>query len=446
MAKKQAYKYQCRECGQKSVKWEGRCSQCAAWNSYEELQSTTSQTQITGQNLSTQKLTYKTKKGNLRLSTKIDGIDNMLGGGLVRGSVLLIAGEPGIGKSTLLMQVAANIAADKHVLYISGEESITQVSARAKRLKVSDKSKMALADSTSAEDVATTIESALYEVVIVDSIQTMTSENSNSSAGSVSQVSSVGQLLIRTAKRSSTTLILVGHVTKEGSIAGPKVLEHLVDVVVSIDGDRYSTLRMVRSRKNRYGPTDEMQLMEMKDVGLEIVASPSHELLKERQPSDGSVVLAALEGRQPIMVEVQALVSPTSFGYPKRAAAGFDINRLNLLVAMLNRRTKLNLSSQDIYVNIVGGFKLNDPGADLAVCMAIATAAKGMQLKNDAAVFGETGLSGEIRHVPGVDARIKEAVNMGFKRIIGPSSTKSKTKQFVGYRNLRDTLNANLSK
>jgi len=447
MAKgKLAYKYECKECGLKTVKWEGRCSQCESWNSFTEMQRSTTFNISSGQTLVADKLTYKSKQYNKRIATGIVGFDIILGGGLVQGGVALIAGEPGIGKSTLLMQLASNIADKSSVLYISGEESISQVTSRAKRLKVSASSDLSLIDSTSVEDVTSTIQDAKFAVVIIDSIQTMISESSTSSAGSVSQVSLAGQLLIRAAKKTNTTLILVGHVTKEGSIAGPKVLEHLVDVVVSIDGDRYSSLRMVRSRKNRYGPTDDLLLMDMTETGLIEVASPSEELLKERQISDGSVVLAALEGRQPLLVEVQALVSPTSFGYPKRTAVGFDINRLNLLIAMLGRRTKLSLSSHDIYLNIVGGFKLSDPGADLAVCMAIATASKGMQLKNDAVVFGEVGLSGEIRHVAGADNRIKEALSLGFKRVLGPGSTRTKSKEFSGYRNVKDALNQNLSK
>lgn len=352
-------------------------------------------------------------------------IDEVLGGGVVPGSVTLIAGQPGIGKSTLLLQLAEAAAKSQKVLYVSGEESAEQVSLRGQRLGV-DSTDLQLATSTSANDIAATIAENNYGLVIVDSIQTIATAEITGVPGSVSQVTNSTQLLSTAAKQSGTALILVGHVTKEGSIAGPKVLEHVVDVVLQLEGDRYGGFRILRGIKNRFGSTNEAAILEMVERGLQVVANPSAALLSERQVSDGSIVLATLEGSRPILVEVQALVNTTAFGYPKRAASGFDLNRLNLLVAMLEKRTKLKLSDKDIYINIVGGMKITEPAADLAVCMAIASAAKGMKLKEDAVVFGEVGLSGEVRHVAWLDKRLSEIKKLGFASAIGPKARGSK--------------------
>ena len=286
-----------------------------------------------------------------------------------------------------------------------------------------------------------------YRVVIVDSIQTIAANAIASAAGSVSQITNSTQLISYAAKQAGTALILVGHVTKEGSIAGPKVLEHVVDVVLQLEGDRYGGFKVLRAVKNRYGSTNEAAILEMKDDGLMPVENPSAALLAERQVSDGSVVLATMEGTRPLLVEVQALVNRTSYGYPKRTASGLDINRLNLLIAMLERRTKLNLADHDIYVNVVGGIRISEPAADLAVVMAIASAAKGMQLKSNAVVFGEVGLSGEIRHVPYADKRIAEAKKLGFDAAIGPvSSALKKEKNYYGIKDVRSALNTFLEK
>jgi DNA repair protein RadA/Sms len=369
--------------------------------------------------LKTVTLNNKIAKPSKRLSMGVKDIDEVLGGGIVPGSVVLIAGQPGIGKSTLLLQLAHNAAQNAKVLYVSGEESPEQVSLRGERLKTAHEN-LKLASSTSANDIAATIASSKFDLVIVDSIQTVAAEEIAGVPGSISQVTNSTQLLTVAAKNTKTALILVGHVTKEGSIAGPKVLEHAVDVVLQLEGDRYGGFRILRCIKNRFGSTNEAAILEMIDSGLKIVDNPSAALLAERQQSDGSIVLATLEGTRPILVEVQALVNTTSYGYPKRAAAGIDLNRLNLLVAMLERRTKLKLADKDIYINIVGGVKITEPAADLAICMAIASASKGMQLKTDAVVFGEVGLSGEIRHVPWIDKRLNEAKKLGFKLAIGP--------------------------
>ena len=352
-------------------------------------------------------------------------VDMVLGGGLVPGGVVLIAGQPGIGKSTLLLQVANNIAASKKVLYVSGEESEHQVGMRAARLSA-NASKLQIANSNLADDIAATIRGGEFDLIVVDSIQTMVVSGVNTAAGSVSQITNSTNILLQAAKQSDTALIIVGHVTKEGTIAGPKLLEHIVDVVLQLEGDAFGGFKVLRAVKNRFGPTSEAAIMEMDEQGLKPVLNPSQALLQERQITDGSVVLATLEGSRPLLVEVQALVNKTAFGYPKRAASGFDLNRVNLLIAMLERRTKLKLSEMDIYINIVGGIRLNDPAADLAICMAIGSAAKGLQLKKNAVVFGEIGLSGEVRHVPFIEKRAAEAEKLGFDVAIGPRVRGSK--------------------
>ena len=382
-----------------------------------------------------------------RLMTGMDEVDSVLGGGIVIGSVNLIAGQPGIGKSTLLLQLANAVAAKHSVLYVSGEESGHQVGLRAERLGVSDVSKLQLATSTSADDIAVTVASNAYELVIVDSIQTVSVAAIGSAAGSVAQITNSTQLILNAAKQSNTAVILVGHVTKEGAIAGPKVLEHVVDVVLQLEGDRYGGFKVLRATKNRFGPTSEAGIFEMIEEGLHPVKNPSAALLAERQVSDGSVVLATLEGTRPLLVEVQALVNKTSYGYPKRAASGIDLNRVNLLVAMLERRTKLSLADQDIYINIVGGMKITEPAADLAICMAIGSAAKGLQLKANTVVFGEIGLSGEVRHVPFIEKRVAEAKKLGFDSAIGPIQKLQQKDSFLhGVRDVRDALNQFLEK
>lgn len=380
-------------------------------------------------------------KDQRRLQTGVDDVDTVLGGGIVVGSVNLIAGQPGIGKSTLLLQLADAVAKKHKVLYVSGEESGHQVGMRAQRLGVGSKI-LELATSTSADDIAATVATDKFDLVVVDSIQTVAASGVSSAAGSVSQITNSTQLILNAAKKSSTAVVLVGHVTKEGSIAGPKVLEHVVDVVLQLEGDRYGGFKVLRATKNRFGPTTEAGIFEMDQDGLKPVANPSAALLAERQVSDGSIVLATMEGTRPLLVEVQALVNKTSYGYPKRAASGIDLNRVNLLVAMLERRTKLSLTDQDIYVNIVGGMKITEPAADLAVCMAIGSAAKGLQLKANAVVFGEVGLSGEVRHVPFIDKRVAEAKKLGFEAAIGPVQKSGKKISFLrGTTDVRSALN-----
>lgn len=448
MARKTASRYVCSNCGAIAASYSGRCAQCGEWNTMQEqlAPATVAGSVAGGKPLVSQSVAKSVAADQRRLRSGEAEIDDVFGGGIVAGSVNLIAGQPGIGKSTLLLQLAYEVAAKLPVLYISGEESAHQIGLRAERLGAM-RPELQLATSGSADDIAATIADGKYKLIIVDSIQTVACSAIASAAGTVSQITNSTQLLSLAAKRSNTAVILVGHVTKEGSIAGPKVLEHAVDVVLQLEGDRYGGFKLLRAVKNRFGSTNEAGIFEMTEQGLKPVQNPSAALLAERQVSDGSVVLATLEGTRPVLVEVQALVNRTAFGYPKRAASGFDLNRLNLLVAMLERRTKLKLSDQDIYINIVGGIRVTEPAADLAVCLAIGSAAKGLQLKKNAAVFGEVGLSGEIRHAPYAEKRLSEAKKLGFDGAIGPlAKTGKKLTGLHGVSDVRSALNKFLEK
>lgn len=434
----------CQTCGASYSKWSGRCENCGEWNTLVEQEvaakGASAVAKSSGKVLTPQTMkSIEVKESTARIKTGFDDLDVLLGGGVLPGGVMLLAGQPGIGKSTLLMQVAAYIAGSKSVLYASGEESASQVKLRAVRLGAAEGDKLEFVSSTSADDIAATIKAGKHSLVIVDSIQTLSLAEVSSAPGSVSQITNSSNVIIRAAKQSAAAVILVGHVTKEGSIAGPKVLEHLVDVVLQFEGDRYGGFKIVRAIKNRYGATSEAAIFEMNDKGLSIVDNPSAALLAERLNTDGSVILATLEGNRPILVEIQALVNQSNFGYPKRTASGFDINRLNVLIAVLERRTKLNLSDKDIYINVVGGLKLQDSAADLAICMAIASAAAGRRLDDDIVVFGEVGLGGEIRTVPAIEKRIAEAKKLGFTKAIAPSAGK-KNSFINGVKDLRQAL------
>ncbi|MBR2725337.1 DNA repair protein RadA [Candidatus Saccharibacteria bacterium] len=436
----------CQQCGATYIKWVGQCTNCKAWNSLveqvveSELDKKTAleKARVSGKKLEFVKMsTVVPSDAKARLTTDFSDLDIVLGGGILMGSVILLAGQPGIGKSTLLMQVCAKVAKRRNVLYISGEESAGQVKLRAVRLGA-DSEKLSFAASTSANDIAKTIESGEFDLVIVDSIQTLAMDEIASAPGTVSQVTNSGNLIIRAAKKTDTAVVIVGHVTKEGTLAGPKVLEHLVDVVLNFEGDRYGGFKTVRAVKNRFGSTNEVAIFEMLGSGLKEVQNPSAALLAERTNTDGSIILATLEGNRPILVEIQALATKTNFGYPKRTASGFDLNRLNLLIAVLERRTKLKLSDKDIFVNVVGGMKLADSAADLAVCMAIASAVAGRKLDEKYVVFGELGLGGEIRSAFRADQRIAEAKKLGFKHAIGPATVHDKF--VVPVKDLRETL------
>ncbi len=426
-------KFICQQCGASHSKWSGRCDNCGEWNTLVEQSVASGSSSVAKAGSSGKPLAVQSIKDvagediSKRLGTGVRDLDDVLGGGVLPGAVMLLAGQPGIGKSTLLLQVTAHVAKQHRVLYVSGEESASQVRLRAQRLGAEKSEQLDFAASTTANDIASSIRQGDYAMVIVDSIQTLTLDEITSAPGTVSQITNSSNVLIRAAKESNTAVVLVGHVTKEGSIAGPKVLEHLVDVVLQFEGDRYGGFKIVRAIKNRFGSTNEAAIFEMYEEGLRAVENPSEALLAERNPSDGSVVLATLEGTRPLLVEIQALVNPTTFGYPKRTASGFDLNRLNLLIAVIERRTKLNLSDKDIYINVVGGLKLNDQAADLAICMAIASAAAGRRIDDKTVVFGEVGLGGEIRSVIAIDKRINEARKLGFTRAIGPRASKNNT-------------------
>ena len=446
MAKAKA-KFVCQNCGTSYAKWAGRCENCGEWNTLleqevpteAEAKSALARGAVSGKKLAAVSINeIEPSDAGSRLKTGFPELDNVLGGGILLGGVALLAGQPGMGKSTILMQICAKVSADGHkVLYVSGEESAGQVKLRAVRLGASS-DRLHFASSASANDIAKTIEEDGYDLVIVDSIQTLSMAEISSAPGTVSQVSNCGNLIIRAAKNSGTAVIIVGHVTKEGTLAGPKVLEHLVDVVLNFEGDRYGGFKTIRAVKNRFGSTTEVAIFEMASEGLVEVKNPSEALLSERQNTDGSIIMATIEGTRPLLVEIQALVNSTNFGYPKRTASGFDLNRLNLLIAVLEKRTKLKLQDKDIFINVVGGLKLNDSAADLAICMAIASAAAGRKLDDNLVVFGEVGLGGEIRSVIAPDRRIAEAKKLGFKNAIAPATVKDKF--VLPVKDLRDAL------
>ncbi len=444
MAKKT--NFVCNNCGKTFVKWAGKCENCNTWNSLVEqiiedeaaAKSAIAKGQVSGRELKVDGIkNIEPSDAKARLKTEFEDLNIVLGGGILQGSVSLLSGQPGIGKSTLLMQICAEVSKTAPVLYISGEESAGQVKLRAKRLGA-ESDQLFFASSTSGNDITKTIESGKFKLVIVDSIQTLSLAEISSAPGTVSQVNNCGNLIIRAAKATDTAVVIVGHVTKDGTLAGPKILEHLVDIVLNFEGDRYGGFKTVRAVKNRFGGTNEVAIFEMNEQGLKEVKNPSAALLAERQNTDGSIILATLEGTRPLLVEIQALVTRSNFGYPKRTASGFDLNRLNLLIAVIERRTKLKLDDKDVFINVVGGIKLQDSAADLAVCMAIASAAAGKKLSEDYVVFGEVGLGGEIRSAFRPDQRIAEAKKLGFKHALAPQTVKDKF--VLPAKDLRTTL------
>ncbi len=435
MAKKVS-EFVCQNCGVSYPKWQGKCDACGEWNTIVEEK-------VGGEGFSN----FKPKKnGHLidfvplfgeekaltRLPTHIKELDRVSGGGLVPGSVILVGGDPGIGKSTLLLQVCASISSspgNPECYYISGEEAIDQVRIRAKRLHL-EQTPVKLASATEIKDIITTLEKSNAAVVIIDSIQTMYLDEVESTPGSVAQVRACAYELIKLAKRKGFVLFLVGHVTKQGAIAGPRVLEHMVDTVLYFEGERGHHFRILRAVKNRYGATDEIGVFEMQDQGLVEVENPSALFLAERQGNiSGSCVFAGIEGSRPVLVEIQALVCPTSYASPRRAVVGWDSNRLSMVLAVLEARCGMNLSSQDIYLNIAGGLKISEPAADLAVAMAVISSLTNKPLPADTVIFGEIGLSGEIRAVSQASARLKEAHKLGFKSAIMPANLAGKDKK-----------------
>ncbi len=422
---KQTAQYVCEACGATFAKWSGKCLNCGAWETIAEV---TNAMQAPGQKsvarIKASKLSDVKAASVERISVGIGEVDTVLGGGLVPGSLVLLAGDPGIGKSTLVLQLASNVAKSNRVLYVSGEESPSQIKLRADRLREVATEFDFLA-STDADQVLAQAGSGEYDLIIVDSIQTMVSNDATSAISTVGQITNITARIMNVAKASHTAFVIIGHVTKEGNVAGPRVLEHLVDAVLYLEGEKFGSLKVLRANKNRFGSTNEVGILEMSDAGLSPVDNPSAALLAERQHLPGSIVFAAMEGSRPIMVEVQALVSPSVFGYPKRTAVGVDMNRLGLLAAVMTKRGGINLSSSDIYVNIVGGLKVNEPAIDLAIILAIASAHKGIVVPSELTAFGEIGLSGELRSVSFAERRLEEASRQGFSKALVSPQTKA---------------------
>ena len=435
MSKKPSIQFVCRECGATYPKWQGKCDSCGQWNTLEEEKLEPAGFSVLNPKKKGNILEFVSLSGGAesyqRLETGIKEIDRVSGGGLVPGSAILVGGDPGIGKSTLLLQIASGVALKNPNLncyYISGEEALDQVRIRAERLGVAQ-SPVKLASTTEVKDIVTTLEKANPTLVIIDSIQTMYLEDVESTPGSVSQVRACAYELIKLAKKKGFILFLVGHVTKQGAIAGPRILEHMVDTVLYFEGERGHHFRILRAVKNRYGATDEIGVFEMQDKGLVEVENPSALFLAERQGNvSGSCVFAGIEGSRPVLVEIQALVSQSGYAAPKRAVVGWDSNRLSMILAVLEARCGYNFSGQDVYLNIAGGLKISEPAADLAVAMAVISSLSNKPLPSDMVIFGEIGLSGEIRAVSQPSLRLKEAAKLGFTNAIVPTSFKKETK------------------
>lgn len=422
MAKRKT-KHVCQECGYESLRWMGRCTNCNNWNTFvEEVVSTGKgkKSVVTVTNASKpEKITQISSKKEPRVTTKMIEFNRVLGGGIVPGSLVLIGGDPGIGKSTLLLQISSQIAEkDLTVLYISGEESVQQTKLRADRLNVKADQLYVLSE-TNLVDIVHHIEQLKPSFVVIDSIQTIFREDITSAPGSVSQVRECTMELMKIAKTNSIPVCIVGHVTKEGAIAGPRMLEHMVDTVLYFEGDRHHTYRILRSVKNRFGSTNEMGIFEMKELGLQEVLNPSEIFLEERSHgAAGSTVVASMEGTRPVLVEIQALISPSSFGNPRRMATGADYNRVSLLMAVLEKRVGLMLQNQDAYIKVAGGVKLDEPAIDLAIAVSIASSFRDQPTNPEDIFIGEVGLTGEIRRVSRIEQRIQEAAKLGFKRVI----------------------------
>jgi DNA repair protein RadA/Sms len=417
--------YVCQQCSAQSVRWAGRCSECGAWNSLVETveESPSAARGSTATRTPPASLNSLRSGAFSRLVLEVGELNRALGGGIVPGSVVLLGGDPGIGKSTLLLQMSAEVAERLGpVLYVSGEESADQIKLRADRLGISSDRLLVLSE-TSVDEILTQVEAAAPRLIVIDSIQTMYLEGVPSAPGSVTQVKECAMTLLRHAKSTGRSIFLVGHVTKEGAIAGPRVLEHIVDTVLYLEGERFQSFRVLRAVKNRFGSTNEVGVFEMRGEGLAEVSNPSAVLLEELPANaDGSAVAVTLEGARPLMVEVQALTTTTSFGLPRRTATGVELGRLLMLTAVLTKRVGLGLSNQDIYVNVVGGFRIGEPAADLAVCAAITSSYKERAIDPNLALVGEVGLSGELRRVREVERRVAEAASLGFRRCILPKS------------------------
>ncbi len=451
MATKVKTVFVCSNCGYESSKWLGKCPGCNEWNSfYEEKLSKSVDKGISGQVVNKKsckplKLNEVVGKESVRVSTGFDELDRVLGGGLVFGSLVLVGGEPGIGKSTLILQICDKIKGDGSVLYVSGEESAEQIKLRADRLEINNPNLMFLGETDM--DI---IESAILEMnpklVIIDSIQTMYSDEITSAPGTVSQVREITARIMKLCKVNGITTIIIGHVTKEGNIAGPRVLEHMVDTVLYLEGERYFSYRILRGVKNRFGSTNEVGMFEMQNEGMVEISNPSAVLISERDDNPaGSVIVASIEGTRPLLIELQALTTPSVFGMPRRNANGIDYNRLTLLMAVLEKKAGFNLGNQDAYVNVVSGMRITEPAVDLGIVIAVASSFKNLSIEKDVVVIGEVGLTGEIRSVNLIEKRLKEAEKLGFKTCIIPESNKKLLKEsykldIIGVKNINEAM------
>lgn len=450
MAKAKATAFFCKECGYESSKWMGQCPGCREWNTFveEPVAKRESPSKERGSLIKSKPalLSEISIQEQDRRTTGYEELDRVLGGGIVEGSLVLVGGDPGIGKSTLLLQVCRNLAgADTRVLYISGEESLKQIKLRANRIGTI-KGELLFLCETNLEAIESTIQETKPQIVIIDSIQTMFRDEIASAPGSVSQVRESTNLLMQIAKGLGIAIFIVGHVTKEGVVAGPRVLEHMVDTVLYFEGERNASYRILRGVKNRFGSTNEIGVFEMQESGLEEVKNPSEFMLSGRpEGASGAVVACSMEGTRPILLEVQALIAETTFGMPRRTAAGTDYNRVNLLMAVLEKRCHYQLGKYDAYVNIAGGMKMNEPALDLAIVMAIISSFKDRPVDSRTIIFGEVGLSGEVRAVSMAEQRVNEAMKLGFETCILPQISLSKIKRtdkinLIGVENVRDAI------
>ena len=437
MAKKAVTVFSCTECGSQSNKWLGRCPDCNAWNSFaEEMPVAAAPSGVLQVGATPTPIDRIGADTTPRITTSLSQFDRVLGGGLVPGALTLIGGEPGIGKSTLLLQVARELATLGEVLYVSGEESPNQIALRARRLGTTD-ARILLYAETSVERIVAEIENRRPVAAVIDSIQTVYTTTNNSSPGSIAQVRDSAGVLMAAAKRLSIPIFLIGHITKEGTIAGPKTLEHIVDTVIYFEGDKFQNARLLRANKNRFGPVNEVALFQMHDSGLEEIPNPSAALLAQRSSAAGSAIVAAVEGTRPLLVEIQALVSPSHLATPRRMTIGVDSSRVSLLLAVLERKTNEQFATLDVYVNVAGGLQLDEPALDLGIVAALLSSRKNRPIPWDVALFGEVGLLGEVRSVSQSDLRAREAAALGFNQLLMPVGNASEIRADVTTRGIR---------